>query len=120
MPSELSYIAAPYSHKDKNVIEQRMQTLLKADADLTVRLRKITVTPLSKHFILPFDNIPGDWGYWEQYSKHLLNQCKEMIIIGIPGWDTSTGVAGEIEYACKLGIPVYLYNIETKEILEYV
>ena len=120
MRSELSYIAAPYSHKDKSVIELRMQTLLKADSDLTVRLRKVTVTPLSKHFILSFEDIPDDWGYWERYSKHLLDQCKEMIIIGIAGWDTSTGVAGEIEYARKLSIPVYLYNIDTKEISEYV
>jgi precorrin-6x reductase len=66
------------------------------------------VSPLSKHFILPYGDLPGDWEYWENYSVQLLKRCDAVFVItDIQGWEKSTGVQGEITAAKELGIPVY-------------
>lgn len=115
MNSNLSYLAAPYSHQYPEIVIKRIELLMKADLDLTVNHQKITVSPLYKHYMLPYGNIPGDWNYWENYSKALMDQCKELIIVEMDEWKKSTGVLAEIEYAKNtLYIPIFLYNSITK------
>jgi hypothetical protein len=112
MQNELVYLAAPYSHQYPIVTEHRVQQLLKADAAI-IRKGFVTVTPLSKHFILNVgEKIPGDWEYWKNYSLTLLKRCDRLFILTLDGWEQSTGVQGEIEEAKKNNIPIYLVDIE--------
>jgi hypothetical protein len=89
-----------------------MEELEKADLRLTLYYSKITITPLSKHYILKHGKIPSDWNYWERYSKILMNACKEIIVIRLPGWESSVGVAGEMEHAVQINIPIVFYDPE--------
>lgn len=102
----LYYLAAPYSHPDKAVIDERMEIFCKVDARL-IDAGYHTVSPLSKHFILNYGyNLGGDWAYWGEYSKKLLSLCHAMFVICIDGWETSVGVLEEIKLARQLNIEV--------------
>ena len=102
----LSYLAAPYSSPSAEATDERMKAFYEADAYLT-SMGHFTVSPLLKHPIVKSSVIPGDWAYWETYSKTLLSRCDELLVLQLPGWNTSTGVAGEIAFAKELGIPVF-------------
>ncbi len=103
------YLAAPYSHSDKAIVEKRIETICKVDAML-MKKGIFTVSPLMKHFILPHADLPSDYSFWKNYSDALLVGVDGMIVIMIDGWDTSIGVAGELELAADLGIPIRYIN----------
>jgi hypothetical protein len=111
MISSVVYLAAPYSSPDPLVVDARMNTFLDIDA-LLIEQGYVTVSPLSKHFILNRGRkIPGNWAYWENYSKRLLNVCNELLVMTcIPGWKESTGVRGEICHAIDLDMPIREVN----------
>lgn len=113
--SELVYLAAPYTHSDPEVVKQRMELYYKVDAEL-MKNGIMTASPLLKHALLAVSDLPGDWEYWKEYALRLLSSCDRMIIIGMDGWDKSTGVAAEIEFCEDNDIPYeVLYVDDTGE-----
>lgn len=107
----LIYLAGPYSHSDEAVIEERMRIHSIIDSLLTEQGIH-TVSPLTKHFILKYRNIPGNWEYWQHYSRNLLSRCNAMLIVKDDGWKRSTGVTGEVEYCTEHSIPIYGINAD--------
>ena len=112
----LSYLAAPYTHPDKRVVEERMLKLCKADAFL-MKAGIFTVSPLMKHFIIHHADLPGDWNYWKNYSLSLLCAVDQVIVLMLDGWRESEGVTAEILIAKNMGIPV-VYLTEDMEFVE--
>ena len=105
----LSYLAAPYSHPDKSVVEKRMETLCKVDA-LLMQRGIYTVSPLLKHFIVHYTDLPTDWNYWKGYSDTVMCAVDRVIIVMMDGWEESVGVQAEIKMANHLGIKVEYVN----------
>jgi hypothetical protein len=52
------------------------------------------------------EELPTDWEYWERNCKAFISVSKKMVILMLPGWDTSTGVNAEFAIAKELDIPV--------------
>lgn len=113
MAAKISYLAAPYSGTEEE-INSRMEEFYRIDAELMSK-GYFTVSPLLKHATLPYGNLPGNWDYWEEYSRALLSRCDEMIIITLSGWSTSNGVLGEMSICRELGIPFRFFDPETRE-----
>jgi hypothetical protein len=101
----LIYVAAPYSAPDPATIAGRMAAFEQAVADL-LRAGDFPISPLMNHTILGRHSIPGDWTFWQHYSRRLLARCDLLLVVDLPGWETSTGVQSEIELANLLAIPV--------------
>lgn len=113
---KLSYLAAPYSHPDKAVVEARIEKICRVDAKL-MKAGIFTVSPLLKHFTIHHADLPGDYKFWKDYSDTLLCTVDQMIVIMLDGWDESVGVAGEIKMAIALDIPV-LYVTEDGDFVQ--
>lgn len=113
-PEMLVYLAAPYSAPTKEQIEARMGLFCQMDADLIAQGIN-TVSPVSKHFILEYRDLPGNWAYWGKYSELLLNRCDAMVVLCLDGWYESTGVRAEIEIAKAKGIPIIYLNEDGTE-----
>lgn len=113
----LVYLAAPYTHKDPNVIEERMRQFYAVDAHL-ISQGIFTVSPLLKDPIVQQYDIPGTWDYWKNYSHALLSVCNKMIVITIDGWEESVGVQAEIEIATNLNIPIEYMSPDVVEMEE--
>ncbi len=109
MAADLVYVACPYSHPDKAVVEERMKAFYRVDSDL-IKQGFFTVSPMNKAAMADHVDIATTWEFWEQYSYALLSRCTKMFVITMPGWDTSAGVLGEINFAVQNGIAVeYVY-----------
>lgn len=97
------YISAPYNHKDKLVIEKRMEAVYKKFAELMMS-GHIPVTPLMAHAVIERHPVPLSSEFWEEYSITLLSKCNRMVVLLLDGWEESTGVQYEIAYCMKNGI----------------
>ena len=115
---KLSYLAAPYTDKDKAVVEERMKKICIADSKL-MKAGVYTVSPLMKHFILGYADLPGSFEYWRDYSMTLLCTVDQVIVLMLDGWKESEGVQAEIKVATDVGIPIVYLN-EAGEFVEEV
>jgi hypothetical protein len=104
---ELIYLAAPYSHPDNKVVEERMAAVCRVDAVLMDR-GTFTFSPLLKHFVKGYANLPGDWNYWQDFCRVTLPKCSHVYVLALDGWEESVGVREEIKLAELLKIPVFL------------
>ena len=102
----LIYLASPYSHKDLNVQHQRFEQVM----EITAKLMKdgyFIYSPITAtHPMAVKHALPTDWNYWKEYLHLMLPACDELWVVKMDGWDKSLGVAGEIELAKKIGIPI--------------
>jgi hypothetical protein len=99
----------PYSHKDPAVIERRMENFCRVDAFL-MKSGIHTVSPVSKHFMLSYEALPGDYNYWGTYSRKLMQRCDGVYVICIDGWKESVGVQDEIALAKQLNLPIIMVD----------
>jgi hypothetical protein len=69
--------------------------------------RWFPISPLMNHAVVGKHALPGDWDFWQHYSRRLLARCDDLIVITMPGWKTSRGVQSEITLAGILSLPVH-------------
>ena len=106
MSKIFTYLAAPYRHKDPAVVEQRVQRINAAAAQL-MEGGDFVFSPIShSHPIAMAGNLPTDWTYWEKYDRAMLETCCRLVVLTLPGWTESEGVTAEIDIAAELGLPV--------------
>lgn len=46
------------------------------------------------------------WEVWQKQDLAMLAACGKMLVLCLPGWESSKGVQEEIQAACELGIPI--------------
>jgi hypothetical protein len=108
--TNIVYIASPYSHSDAAVREKNYQLVSKYTAEL-IAGGQTAISPIAYgHPLLSFTDMPSDWEFWQSFCLDFLRVCSSIHVLRIPGWDQSRGVAEEIAFAQKLGIPVYHIN----------
>jgi hypothetical protein len=101
-----TYVSIPYSDPSHEIRAQRMRGFWLACAHLTRRGDRV-VSPMTLEPMIHADpTLPSDWNGWSDYSERLMGVCDRMVIAALPGWDHSTGVAGEIGLALARGLPV--------------
>ena len=116
MTKKLIYLATPYSDDDPAVREARFHSVSKAASEL-MRGGLYVFSPISHtHPIAKAGALPLGWDYWEGYDRAILQTCSLLVVLKLPGWDKSKGVAGELRIAEELGIPIrYIEPAECTE-----
>jgi hypothetical protein len=102
--NKLFYLAAPYSHDNPLVVQERMDIFARCETALMIQ-NIATVSPLAKHYTVVQRGAGTDWQFWENYSRILLKRCDHLIILTMPGWYKSKGVRGELDFARDNRIP---------------
>lgn len=100
-----AYIAAPYSQEGLsialghvNVVNSVCAALMKEGVHL--------FSPISHCYpIIKKGNLPGDFGFWGDYSKKMLSHSEHFVVLGLKGWEGPDGAGGEAEIAKGLHIP---------------
>jgi hypothetical protein len=102
----LTYLACPYSHPDRAVRVARFEAANRAAAVLMQDGHKV-FSPISHtHPIAEAGDLPKGWDFWEAFDRAYLAISGKVVVLQIDGWDTSKGVAAEIQIAGEMGIPV--------------
>ena len=120
--NELEYLAVPYSDKDVNIMDFRAAVSDYIFAELASEGRIIYAPISSCHNISKKYGLPTTFEFWEKMCLEFLSSSYKLIIIKLPGWESSVGVIAEIKLAQKLGLEVeYLdpapYLMNNRELL---
>lgn len=116
MSGQLTYLAAPYSHPDPAVRCARFNAINNA-AGALMRTGHLVFSPISMgHPINEACGFTGAWKFWEALDRAYLNASRELIVLKLPGWETSVGVTAEIAIAKELGIPVSYLDPPASEV----
>lgn len=100
------YLATPYSHPDKRVMEQRFSRACVLAAQLMLE-GHIVFSPIAHtHPIAVAGELPRGWEYWEKFDREFIAAASKLVVAKMDGWQESKGVAAEIALAHELGKPV--------------
>lgn len=103
----LTYLASPYS-KYPHGRDAAFYEASKKAAELMLQGKKIFCPIAHSHAIetLGMKGEIKDGDFWLEQDFAVLGMCKELIVYKMQGWDTSYGVAAEIDFAHEHNIPV--------------
>jgi nucleoside 2-deoxyribosyltransferase len=99
------YLASPYTHPDPAVREQRFQAACRAAAAL-IHEGFVVFAPIVHSHPVAAYGLPTSWAFWRKQDQEHLEQCDELLVLMLDGWQESTGVQAEILLARELGKPV--------------
>jgi len=118
MSNRLTYLAAPYSHKEHHIRVARFMLINKYAAKLMAEGRYL-FSPISHtHPIAEAGVLPCYWLYWEGYDRVMIECCDDIIVLRLPGWETSIGVQAEIKISKELEIPIEYVDYELTPTIE--
>lgn len=109
----LVYLASPHSHKDMFIRDYRHLLAVKALAiwfkeGLAVFSPIVNTYAINKSYL--GDN--HEYELYQSIDERFIDSCTEVRVLCVDGWKESKGVASEIGYAERKGIPVtyWLFN----------
>lgn len=104
------YLASPYSHPNREVLEGRAEAVSRIAA-LLFEAGVLVYSPIAhSHTIAAVGDLPTDFAFWDRYNRAMLERCDALFVVAIPGYDLSVGVAGEMQIARDLEIPVFVFE----------
>jgi len=99
------YLASPYSHKDKEMLQLRYEQVRSAVAFL-FHLEVAVFSPIVHcHDLTKQCDLPKDAKFWEFYTEAMLQGARELWLLLLDGWKESKGMQGERDIAIEIGIP---------------
>jgi hypothetical protein len=101
-----TYLAVPYTHPDFAVRESRYRSANECAAQLMVEDDLVVFSPISHSHPLSQFVGAAPHNFWMRQCLPFLAHADELLVLRLPGWEHSRGVAEEIDIANKLGIPV--------------
>lgn len=119
MRKRLTYLACPYTHKDHYMMVARFLAVCRFGAKLMGEDGRFIFSPISHtHPIAEQGKLPRGWEFWECYDRTMIGCCDDLLVLCLPGWETSTGVQAEIKIAEEFGIPIDYAQYELIPTLE--
>lgn len=106
------YVAGPYYHRDSEVIGHRMEQVYSYMAELT-KQGEICVSPMLMHSVVIRYDLPNNFAFWGKYSLLLLSKCSKIHVLKLQGWDVSSGVSAEVDFALNHNIAITYIKAET-------
>lgn len=111
------YLASPYTHADPAVMQERFEQACRA-AGALMNMGHVTFSPIAHtHPIAQFCELPVEWEFWRRQDFELLDHASKLVVLMLPGWQESRGVAAERERAEYLRIPVLLRDFGTLSLI---
>ncbi|AXQ69929.1 nucleoside 2-deoxyribosyltransferase [Caulobacter phage CcrSC] len=117
-----TYLGIPYTSKNPDPVEaaaeraRRMEGFWQACAMLIDQGEEVVSPMTLEPALTVVPDLPYEWPFWQHYSRRMLAICNKLVVLQLDGWDVSSGIAGEVEEAKRLGLEiVYLHpqDVET-------
>ena len=106
------YLAAPYSHPNREIMDTRAKEIERAAVILTRCGVKVYSPITAWHQPAKNYNLPTDAGFWEEHNLDMLERCDAVVVLGLPGWRESVGVTMETDHAEEWGIATFFLTRE--------
>ena len=104
------YLASPYSHPNREVLEGRAEAVSRIAA-LLFEAGVLVFSPIAHtHSIAKVGSLPTGFAFWDRYDRAMIARCDAVFVVTIPGHDVSAGIAAEVAIANDLEIPVFYFE----------
>jgi hypothetical protein len=123
---KLIYLASPYSHKDKLIIDIRVRDAQKATAGLIEQGHLIYSPIVHSHpiaHLVTFQAVHDDstdftntGSTWLDYDKAMVDKADEVWVLRLNGWGESRGIKAEVDHAHAQDKPVRYVDYPSLEI----
>lgn len=107
------YLATPYTHADKEIMQLRYEVAREVAANMMRAGLPVYSPIVHGHDIASHHELPTDWEFWRSHCLAMLSKADQMMVVTIPGWETSTGVHAERAYCRANGIGVSFISAES-------
>jgi hypothetical protein len=87
-------------------MEQRFDAACRAAGRLMAEGHVVFSPIAHTHPIAVRCELPRGWDFWKRFDEEFVRASRKLIVLRLDGWDTSKGVAAEIQIAEAAGIPV--------------
>jgi hypothetical protein len=101
------FLSSPYYHPSSIVRHQRYVDAVDALAWLLKGKIWTYSSIVNCHPIAMRHDIPGDFEYWEEYNHLMILNSRGVMVLQSKGWEDSRGIADEILFAKRLGLPIH-------------
>lgn len=116
------YVASPYSpigitnaEEAWRLRDERYSAACRATAQLMKR-GIVAFSPIAhSHSIEQYFDSAESGDFWKRQDEPFLMTCDKLIVLQLPGWGLSAGVAHEIAAAAARGIPIEYITPESLE-----
>ena len=105
----LIYLASPYTHDIKAMQQARFDMACKAAAWL-MRNGLTIISPIAHSHPIARYGLPDDLEFWMRQDLPILNACKGMIVLTLPGGGQSKGVIAELQIAVEDHKPIWFMS----------
>ena len=115
-------VTGPYSSKDENLKKLRINTISNACLKL-MYAGEISVSPLIFGLALiekTGQDLPDTYDFWNKFCHEFVNISNKMYVLNMDGWESSNGTKDEIKKAIEIGIPIYLVDQTSLEIIKTI
>jgi hypothetical protein len=106
------YLASPYTPTGTETISDRVDAACKYAAKLMNDGYSVFSPIVHSHYVA--DHLDEakrlDHEFWMQQDLAILRSAAKVIVLRLPGWDRSRGIAREIEAAKHVNIPVEFHE----------
>ena len=96
------YLASPYTHDRVEVMEQRYRAACRA-AGVLMKQGYVVFSPVAHSHSVAVHGLEPEqqtnFQFWMDQDLPVLRKCDILMVLMLPGWDRSRGVAREIEVA---------------------
>jgi hypothetical protein len=113
----LIFIAIPTTGTVRN--SKLTPQFLKMLASLHTKYPQHTfIAPMVQDYqILKYMDVTATWEDWGKHCRALIERCDEVWVLKFEGWDSSVGVAGEIECGVYHGKPIAFLEVDDEVVV---
>ncbi len=102
---KIAYLGCPYADPDPNIRKFRLQAVTHMAFELRQQGRYV-YSPLTHNIPIDQLGVLGDFISWLEFDHNMLSRCDTLLVLKLPGWQNSKGLAAEIAFAKRNNIPI--------------
>jgi hypothetical protein len=108
----LIYIATAYSHKLAPVMTSRYWKVTEFAA-AGIKEGFVLYSPITHcHPMARKFKMPKDHQFWLDFNHRMIDNCTEMVVLCLPGWEESKGIKDEMDYCEISGKDYFMFKPE--------
>lgn len=108
------YLAAPYTHKDRRVVKERVNKI-NTVASLLMNRGHIVFSPIShSHYIAVDNNLPTDFKFWQAMNHSFIDWSDAMGVLMLDGYNYSDGIEDEKKFCCLTNKHIFYIELATE------
>lgn len=113
MTRPIVYLATPYSHPDPKVRVQRYEAVTRHAAKMVAE-GLVVFSPITMTHPIEVlgETDPAPTEYWIAFDEPFMDACAEAVVLMLPGWESSRGVAREIAHFTAQSKPILFVEPE--------